>query len=258
MKTRMMAVACAVLLGGWAFKGAAQMIKVGPNNDITFRSSNTSNGTTVHYGDLAVTGVNSGSFSCMRAVIYNGLSVHAWMSAEEYIRSYGDLQVFHDLWVSGTKYFIHPHPTDDTKLIRYVATESSEALTLARGTAKTVNGEATVKLPEHFSLVTSDKAPITAIITPEGAPVLLYTKEKSKNQIVVAMKKSDFTEFRDVEFAYQVTGVRDGFEDQEVIIDEDKLNAVDSRPKNEVQKRIDAYRDRAKARHEKKYEQVGK
>jgi hypothetical protein len=33
------------------------------------------------------------------------------------------------------------------------------------------------------------------------------------------MKDSDFYEFGDVPFAFQVTGVRDGFEDEEVIVD---------------------------------------
>jgi len=246
METQVKALVCAVLLGGFAFEAASQVIQVSPNSDITFRSPSTSSsGTTTHYGDFWVSdGNNMPSFLfCPRAIIYGRLSVHE------------DVTFWNDLWVYGFKSFIHPHPTDDAKVIRYVSTESGEPLTLTRGTAKTVNGEATVKLPEHFSLVTSNNAPITVIITPEGAPVLLYTKEKSKNQIVVAMKKSDFTEFRDVDFAYQVTGVRDGFENLEVIIDEEKLDRVDSGPKNEVQKRIDAHRERAKTRFEKRYEQ---
>ena len=74
-------------------------------------------------------------------------------------------------------------------------------------------------MPEHFSLVTSADAPITVLVTPKRVPALLYIKEENKEQIVVAMKESDFFEFHDVEFAFQVTGVRDGFEDEEVIVD---------------------------------------
>jgi hypothetical protein len=241
----------AVFCGGMIFEAAAQ-INLNANS-ITFRTYNDPQHETQHYGSLRLNGgikeKGTGWLQCNRLVVFNeGSGLFSIVL--------GRFTVLSDFNVSGPKNFIHPHPTDDSKVIRYVATESSEALTLARGTAKTVNGEATIKLPEHFSLVTSGNAPITVIITPEGAPVLLYTKEKSKNQIVVAMKKSDFTEFRDVEFAYQVTGVRDGFENQEVIIDEDKLNEVDSRPKNEVQKRIDAHRERAQARLEKRDGQV--
>ncbi len=131
----------------------------------------------------------------------------------------GNTTIWGDLLVYGTKYFVHPHPTDSAKLIKYIAIESGEALTIARGTSKTVNGQATIALPEHFSLVTSADVPITVLITPKRVPALLYTKEESKERIIVAMKESDFFEFHDVEFAFQVTGVRDGFEDGEVIVD---------------------------------------
>jgi hypothetical protein len=116
-------------------------------------------------------------------------------------------------------------------------------------------GEVIVTLPEHFSLVTSKDAPVTVIITPESAPVLLYVKSKSKEQIVVAMKKSDFSEFRDVEFSYQVTGVRDGFVGQEVIIDAEKLDVSGAEPDNDVQKRIRAHAQRSEKRLEKQLEE---
>ncbi|NLW33447.1 MAG: hypothetical protein GXY77_18525 [Fibrobacter sp.] len=135
----------------------------------------------------------------------------------EFISAMADLNVY------GTKNFIHPHPKDSTKLIKYIAIESGEALTVARGTAKTENGTAEIELPDHFSLVTSEKAPLTVLLTPESAPVLLYTKNKSKTNVTVAMKKSDLFEFGDVQFAFQVTGVRDGFEDEEIIVDTDKM-----------------------------------
>ncbi|MCL2182408.1 MAG: hypothetical protein FWB85_02935 [Chitinispirillia bacterium] len=150
------------------------------------------------------------------------------------------------------KAFIHPHPTEESTVIKYVAMESGEALTVARGTAKTVNGQVTIALPEHFTLVTSKDEPITVILTPEGAPVLLYTKQKNREKIMVAMKPSDFSEYKDIEFSYQVTGIRDGFEDLNVIIDEKELDAVPTKEyfeKNDVMKRIKAISDKAAARH---------
>jgi len=69
------------------------------------------------------------------------------------------------------------------------------------------------------------------------------------------MKKSDYAEFRDVEFAYQVTGVRDGFENEEVIVNIDKLNVPETDAelaKNDVKKRIKALSQRMEQRMEKK------
>jgi len=155
-----------------------------------------------------------------------------------------------DLAVLGGKYFIHPHPTDESKIIKYIAIESGEALTLARGTAKTVNGEATVALPEHFSLSTSKDVPVTVILTPIGAPALLYTKQYSKEKIIVAVKKSDLTAFGDVEFAFQVTGVRDGFEKQDVIDNVENFYSPSKKKQtagSDVQKRIDALIKKIKA-----------
>jgi len=172
---------------------------------IAFRSYYNANHGTTHYGDLYIEGGSTGTG-------------WGWMSCEA--GSVGDwFHIYGDLYVFGTKNFVHPHPTDTMKVIKYIAIESGEALTLARGTATTVNGQAIVTLPEHFKLVTSSDAPVTVILTPEEAPVVLYTKEKSREQIVIGMKDCDFNEFGDVPFAFQVTGVRDGFEDEEVIVD---------------------------------------
>jgi hypothetical protein len=152
----------------------------------------------------------------------------------------GDVYASKDIY-GRQKFFVHPHPTEVGKVIKYITVESGEALTVVRGKAKTENGAVTVKLPEHFSLVTSKKEPITVILTPIGVPALLYTKQSSRYEVVIAADG----EYRDVEFAYQVTGVRDGFENQVVIVDEEKLGApIADSEKNEVQKRIDEYNRR--------------
>lgn len=131
----------------------------------------------------------------------------------------GSIYASHDLTVYGTKNFAQIDPKDATKQIVYVSAEAGEALTLARGNAKTENGAVTVKLPEHYSLVTSDEVPLTVQLTVEKVPALIYVASKSKDSIEVRVKPSDYQEFGDVEFDYFVQGVRDGFEDHQVIQD---------------------------------------
>jgi len=243
----------AVVLGGGMLSSVMSQVNVNANV-INFRSINNPDNTTYHYGDLRLYGEESGT----------GSSTWGWLwctklRVSENKRSpseiFGNLNIYGSLNLANSKSFIHPHPTDETKVIRYISIESGEALTVTRGNAKTVDGEVTIKLPEHFSLVTSSKEPITVIVTPKGAPVLLYIKKESKKEIVVAMKKNDFTEFRDVEFAYQVTGVRDGFEGQKIIVDIEKLGTseIDEElAKNDVQKRIKALAQKMEQRSMKK------
>lgn len=177
---------------------------------INFRTVATANNHTLHYGDLWLDGGNFGSsygnLICNSGYFYESVGIET------------------DLNVWGTKNFIQPHPTDTNKAIKYVAIESGEALTIARGIGKTVDGIAQISLPEHFSLVTSDSGPLTVIVTPENSPALLYIKAKTKQGITIAMKNNDRFEFGDVSFSYQVTGIRDGFENLEPIIELDKIS----------------------------------
>jgi len=244
MKAQFKTTAIAILASCFLFRAQAQINLL--SNDIQFRSSSNAARTTYHYGDLTL---SSGSATGYGRLYSTGISCGGMALI------FGNTYIYGNLLVTGTKNFVHPHPTDTTKLIKYIAVESGEALTLARGTSKTVNGLATIVLPEHFSLVTSADAPITVIVTPRKVPALLYIKEESKERIVVAMKESDLFEFRDVEFSFQVTGVRDGFEDEEVIVD---IAEKDGR-KNISKKRA-AYNERVKtiAEKSKKEEMAGK
>jgi hypothetical protein len=260
MKTRVKILVAAVFCGGMLFEAGAQ-VNVNAN-DINFRTTTTTNNYTDHYGDLRLFGTGGGPGN--NALGIGGSGTWGWFSCNRlYVRKeatgaseiHGGLILHGDSRHSNSNGFIHPHPTDTANVVRYNSMESDEALTITRGNAKTVDGEATIKLPEHFSLVTSKKAPITVLVTPKGVPALLYTKEESKYQIVVAMKKSDYAEFRDVEFAYQVTGVRDGFENEKVIVNIDKLNVPETDAelaKNDVKKRIKALSQRMEQISDKK------
>jgi hypothetical protein len=62
------------------------------------------------------------------------------------------------------------------------------------------------------------------LLTPEKLPALLYVTQQSKEKITIAIKPADYSEFGDVQFSYQVTGIRDGFEDNKVIRDASNIN----------------------------------
>ena len=64
---------------------------------------------------------------------------------------------FGDYGGTGAKYFIEPHPTDASKVIRYVALEGPESGTYFRGTAHASHGQAVIAVPEDFRMVTDDE-----------------------------------------------------------------------------------------------------
>lgn len=182
------------------------------SNAITFRSSTTYNGETQHWGDLRLEGQNWGWLYCNRienagpSVLSGGVTISNGLNV-----------------VSGTKNFIQPHPTDSTKLIKYICIEAGEVLTMVRGLSKTNSGSIVLDLPEHFSMVTSEEAPLTVLLSPENSPVTLFTAKKSRKQITVKMKPDDYNVYGDANFAWQVCGVRDGYENEEIIVNADSL-----------------------------------
>jgi hypothetical protein len=130
MKAQFKTFAVVVLMSGMIFSSLAQINFL--SDFIAFRSYNNANHGTTHYGDLNIDGGTTGAG-------------WGWMTCEAgYVNYWFD--IYGNLNVYGTKNFVHPHPTDTTKVIKYIAIESGEALTLARGTATTVNGQAIVTL----------------------------------------------------------------------------------------------------------------
>jgi hypothetical protein len=125
----------------------------------------------------------------------------------------GRVTIRGDLYVTGRKNFVHDHPTDKTKKIIYVSLEGPEAGTYIRGTAKLVDGEAVIHLPEHFSLVTSTEG-ITVQLTCLDECKGLRVAQKSDTQITV---KELLSGRSSAKFDYLVQGVRRGFEKEPVI-----------------------------------------
>ncbi|GHO90351.1 hypothetical protein KSF_003990 [Reticulibacter mediterranei] len=113
--------------------------------------------------------------------------------------------------VSGTKSFVQDHPTDETKQIVYISLEGGEASTYIRGTGTLIDGKAVVDLPEHFRLVTH-KEGLTVQLTPRGEWLQLYVVELNTAQVVVREAQG-----KNGEFDYFVQGIREGYEDHQVI-----------------------------------------
>ncbi len=115
------------------------------------------------------------------------------------------------LGATGAKSFVKVHPTDPTKVIRYVSLEGPEAGTYFRGTEETRNGMAVIQVPESFRLVT-DSEGLTVQLTPLGELATMAVVSEDLNQIVVRSS-------HDVKFHYLVNGVRQTFKDWQVIVD---------------------------------------
>ena len=111
---------------------------------------------------------------------------------------------------SGAKSFVEPHPTDPTREIRYASLEGREVGTYFRGTAHLVQGRATIDVPEDFRVVTAADG-VTVQITAIGEPANLYCITRSLDTIEIG---GSF----DVEFDYQVNGVRKAFADFEPVV----------------------------------------
>ncbi len=105
-----------------------------------------------------------------------------------------------DIGASGTKFFVEPHPTDASKVIRYVSLEGREPGTFFRGRGTFENGVATIEVPEDFRMVT-DAEGLGIQVTPIGEFANVAVVRMALDEIVV--KGS-----RDVEFFYTVNGVR--------------------------------------------------
>ena len=123
----------------------------------------------------------------------------------------GHVTITNGLSVSGTKNFVEPHPTDPTKEIRFTSLEGPESGTYFRGTAHIVGGFARIMVPEAFRLVTGEEG-LTVLLTPVGSPAALTVAKESLDEIVIQGSS-------DVAFHYMVNGVRRGFENAPVIVE---------------------------------------
>jgi hypothetical protein len=122
--------------------------------------------------------------------------------------SYGEYSIG-DTGATGVKHFVEPHPTDPTKEIRYASLEGPEAGTYFRGTGRIVNGFATIEVPDHFRMVTSEEG-LTVVATPLGGSASLWVVRQGLDRIVIQGSN-------DVAFHYMVNGIRKAFADYQPI-----------------------------------------
>jgi hypothetical protein len=114
----------------------------------------------------------------------------------------------------GGEFVRQPHPLDPTQHIVYATPIGNEVGTYTRGRGNLVKGEATIQLPEHFGLVTSEDD-LTVQLTPRGEWLQLYVVHLDSSHIIIreAQNKSG-------QFDYLVQGVRKGYENHQVVQEE--------------------------------------
>lgn len=125
-----------------------------------------------------------------------------------------------DLEIEGTKHFVQAVETPaGPKKVRYTSVEAGRPHTELTDVAEMEDGRAEIDLPEHFDLVTSDEEPISVQVTPYATEeVKPQVVERSTERIVV----EDFSdEPGEYSFGYTVKGVREGFEDKEVLLEDE-------------------------------------
>ena len=160
---------------------------------------------------------SDGSYSELHCVIPGGQMV--WLdNYDNWLMIIRDNGSDGELMVSGTKNFVEPHPYNSNKEIVYACIEGPEAGTYARGKATTINGKAVIKLPDHFGMVTSN-IQLTAHITPAGKCNGLYVEKVTTNELIVKELNNGDS---NVDFYYNVNGIRKNYENYEVI--RDKIN----------------------------------
>lgn len=128
-----------------------------------------------------------------------------------------NLKVEGDLNVTGTKNFSQPVTTHlGERNIVYTAIETPRARTETSGIARLREGRATVDLPDHFDWVTSSSESLVIQVTPYGGDGRLIVTDRSTTRLVIEDPNDSEADY---EFAYTVKGVREGFEDKEIIRD---------------------------------------
>jgi hypothetical protein len=120
----------------------------------------------------------------------------------------------------GTKNFLEPHPTDASKVIRYVSLEGREAGTYFRGRGKFQNGIAVIAVPEDFRMVT-DAEGLSIQVTPIGQMATVAVESIGLDRIVVRGS-------RNVEFFYTVNGERRAYKNAAIMIENEKFLVPES------------------------------
>jgi len=121
---------------------------------------------------------------------------------------------------SGTKSFVEPHPTDASKVIKFISLEGNEPGTYFRGRGRFQNGLATISVPEEFRMVT-DPDGLSVQVTPIGQMASVAVESIGLERIVVRGS-------RNVEFFYLVHGIRRAYKGAAIVAENEKFFVPDS------------------------------
>jgi hypothetical protein len=122
---------------------------------------------------------------------------------------------------SGTVSFVQNHPTEKDRVIVYACPEGDEVATYTRGSARLVDGKASVRLGETFQWVTNPDLGLTAHLTAHGKAVPLAVASLSTTELVVSGPE-------DVAFDYLVYGLRIGFEESSIVQEKQRESYIPS------------------------------
>ncbi len=126
---------------------------------------------------------------------------------------------------SGAVSFVQNHPYDPSSVIVYAAPEGDEVATYTRGTARLVDGEATVSLGETFKWVTNPDLGLTAHLTPREDCNGVYLADLSTGEMVVRELQNGTS---DCAFDYLVYGLRIGFEESSIVQEKQQESYIPS------------------------------
>jgi len=113
-----------------------------------------------------------------------------------------------DFQCDGSKDWVHD--IGNGKEAVYSAQESAEVRAVKEGSVEIKDGEATVEMPSHFTkTVSSERPSLKAQATPSELAQVAVT-EKTRDSITIEASK-------DVKVDYRVTGIREGYEDKQVV-----------------------------------------
>ncbi len=140
--------------------------------------------------------------------------------------SYGRIGYdIYKIFGSGAVSFVQNHPYDPSSVIVYAAPEGDEVATYTRGTARLVEGEATVPLGETFKWVTNPDIGLTAHLTPREDCNGVYVADLSTEEMVVRELQNGTS---DCAFDFLVYGLRIGFEESSIVQEKEMESYIPS------------------------------
>jgi hypothetical protein len=152
-------------------------------------------------GNLITKGISATSITTTGDIITNGITMRSFTSTGPSNVIQGNLQV-NGSFSAATKNFLIDHPLKRGYQLVHSSLEGPEVPVFYRGTARLINGNASVVLPDYFDALTRDHT-ATVLLTAKGSKpfVLSYDAFDEKSFRVHGTRV-------DGEFDWEVKAVR--------------------------------------------------